>query len=109
RYAGRPFIEWIPILSTYLLRAASGQTSYIRPLTTAPTLAGTLSLPGDAARLRLITDAAGIAYVHDPHTRHLTAILRVRHGGTILLDPDKQAELDAGWARVMDSIARFDS
>src|SRR5699024_634475 len=67
-----------------------------------------LNLPGDAARLRLVLDEAGVAYIHDPHTRHLTVTLRVNHGGTVLLDATRQIELDHGFGKLLDGIARFD-
>src|SRR5699024_3716127 len=105
---GRPLVDWTPIIGVYIYRALTKKTFFSRPLGK-PRVSGTLGLPGDAARLRLITDDHGTAFIHDPHTRHLTATLRVTHGGTVLLDAGKQAEFDRGWARVLDSIARFDS
>lgn len=108
RASGRPLVEWTPIIGVYIYRALTKKTVFTRPLGK-PRVSGTLGLPGDAARLRVIVDEHGTAFIHDPHTRHLTATLRVTHGGTVLLDPSKQAEFDRGWAKVMDSIARFDT
>lgn len=105
--AGRPLYGWVPIVGVYAWREAAGHTRFARDLNR-PTIAGTLGLPGDGARLRLVLDVHGTAFVHDPHARHLTVALHVTHGGAALLDPGKQAELDRGWAKVLDALARFD-
>lgn len=107
RISGRPLYGWLPILATYVWRNASGHTRFARNLQ-GPRVEGTLGLPGDGARLRLVIDEHGTAFVHDPHTKFLTATLRVTHGGAALLDPAKQGELDSGWGSVLDAMARFD-
>lgn len=48
---GRKVVEWVPIVSRWLWRAAYGQLTYRRRIVK-PRPAGTLALPGDAAPLR---------------------------------------------------------
>ena len=56
-----------------------------------PRPAGTLALPGDAARLRQWVDPETDAVmVHDPHAATLTAIVGVSHPAFVLLDPAEQ-------------------
>src|SRR5687767_1712470 len=52
---GRKLIEWLPITGSWLWRSAGGQLTYRRRIVM-PRPAGTLALPGDAARLRQWVD-----------------------------------------------------
>ena len=76
-FTGRPLVLWIPLLGQWVRRKVTGQTKYrVRPM--APRPAGTLGLPGDAARLRVLVDErTGAGMLHDPSTRTLTAIAKV--------------------------------
>jgi len=103
---GRKAIEWLPIAGDWFLRSATGQTSYRKRVTT-PRPAGTLALPGDAARLREHDDPeTGAVMVHDPNTQTLTALLEVGHPSFILLDPAEQERRVAGWGRVLATVCR---
>jgi hypothetical protein len=65
-----------------------------------------LALPGDAARLRvLIDEVTGAALVLDPHLGTLTAVLQVRHGAFVLVDPATQAARADAWGRVLGGLA----
>ena len=90
-WGGRPIIETAPTATHFILRRAQGQTTYgVRPGKPRP--AGTMALPGDAAALRWLSDAAtGAVMVHDPHEQTLTAIARVSHPAYVLLSPGDQS------------------
>ena len=84
---GRKIIEWLPVVTKWLWRSTGGQLLFRRRIVK-PRPAGTLSLPGDAARLRQWLDPeSGAVMVHDPHAATLTAIVGVTHPAFILLDP----------------------
>lgn len=103
---GRKLIEWLPIVGRWLWRSAGGQLLYKRRIVN-PRPAGTLALPGDAARLRQWLDPeTGAAMIHDPHQATLTAIVAVSHPAFILLDPSEQERRVIGWGRVLATACR---
>jgi hypothetical protein len=84
----------------------TGQLDYRRNFTR-PRQAGTLALPGDAARLQQWEDAeTGAVMVHDPHAATLTAIVAVTHPAFVLLDPAEQQRRVTGWGRVLATACR---
>ena len=105
---GRTVIEWAPITGNWWWRKLSGQHRFrARPLRPRP--AGSLALPGDAARLRVLVDeVSGAALVHDPHRGTLTAVLQVSHGAFVLVDPVAQAGRVDGWGKVLGGLASHD-
>jgi hypothetical protein len=105
---GRKVIDWAPIAGNWWWRKLCGQHRFrARPLNPRP--AGTLALPGDAARLRVLVDeVSGAALVHDPHRGTLTAVLQVTHGAFVLVDPAAQAGRIDGWGRVLGGLASHD-
>src|SRR4051795_9621163 len=104
--AGRKLVEWLPIAARGLWRSAGGQPLFRRRNVT-PRPAGTLSLPGDAARLRQWSDPeCGAVMVHDPHQATLTAIVGVTHPAFILLDPIEQQRRVTSWGRVLATACR---
>jgi hypothetical protein len=103
---GRKLIEWLPIVARWGRRSAGGQLLYQRRIVK-PRPAGTLSLPGDAARLRQWLDPeTGAVMVHDPHQATLTAIVSVTHPAFVLLDPSEQERRVVGWGRVLATACR---
>ncbi|QTE28620.1 SCO6880 family protein [Pengzhenrongella sicca] len=101
RIAGTPVISWVPVAGRFVQRVATGQNVFHHRLSS-PRPYGTLALPGDAASLRLWTDAdAGGAMIHDPHARTLTAIVTVTHPAFTLLDPAEQQRRVTAWGRVL--------
>lgn len=103
---GRKLIEWAPVVTVWLWRAAGGQLIYRRRMTR-PRPAGTLALPGDAARLRQLLDPeTGAVMVHDPHIQTLTAIVGVTHPAFVLLDPAEQQRRVTAWGRVLATACR---
>jgi len=103
---GRKVIEWVPILTRWIARTYLGQLIYRRRIIK-PRPAGTLALPGDAARLREWEDPeTGAAMIHDPHAQTLTAILGVSHPAFVLLDPGEQQRRVSGWGRVLAAACR---
>jgi hypothetical protein len=103
---GRKIVEWLPILTKWMWRSTGGQL-LIRRHIVRPRPAGTLSLPGDAARLRQWIDPeTGAVMVHDPHTATLTAIVGVTHPAFILLDPIEQQRRVTSWGRVLATACR---
>ncbi|GAB7003958.1 type VII secretion protein EccE [Nocardioides sp. AN3] len=103
---GRKLIEWTPICARWGWRSAGGQLLYRRRIMT-PRPAGTLALPGDAARLRQWVDPeTGAVLVHDPHAATLTAIIGVTHPAFILLDPAEQERRITSWGRVLATACR---
>jgi hypothetical protein len=103
---GRKFVEWLPIVTRWLWRWAGGQLLFRRRMVR-PRPAGTLSLPGDAARLRQWVDPeSGAVMVHDPHQATLTVIVGVTHPAFILLDPLEQQRRVASWGRVLATACR---
>lgn len=103
---GRRLIEWLPIVTRWLRRSTGGQLLYRRRIGT-PRPAGTLALPGDAARLRQWLDPeSGAVMVHDPHRATLTAVVGVTHPAFILLDPLEQQRRVASWGRVLATACR---
>ncbi|GAB2473366.1 SCO6880 family protein [Xylanimonas ulmi] len=106
KVGGRTVVDWAPIGFGWARRSVAGQlvfhhdVSRLRP-------AGTLALPGDAARLRQFVDpGTGAAYVHDPHANTLTAILGIEHPSFVLLDPAQQQRRTTGWGRVLATACR---
>lgn len=80
---GRKIVEWLPVVTKWAWRSTGGQLLFRRHIVK-PRPAGTLSLPGDAARLRQWFDPeSGAVMVHDPHAATLTAIVGVTHPGTL--------------------------
>jgi hypothetical protein len=103
---GRKLIEWTPIAARWLWRSAGGQLIYRRRIVK-PRPAGTLALPGDAARLRQWLDPeTGAVMVHDPHAAALTAIVGVSHPAFVLLDPAEQERRVVSWGRVLATTCR---
>ena len=103
---GRRLIEWAPVGARWLWRSICGQLIYRRRIVK-PRPAGTLALPGDAARLRQWLDPeTGAVMVHDPHAATLTAIIGVSHPAFVLLDPAEQQRRVAAWGRVLATTCR---
>ena len=103
---GRKLIEWGPVGARWLWRSTGGQLTYRRRIVT-PRPAGTLALPGDAARLRQWLDPeTGAVMVHDPHAATLTAIIGVSHPAFALLDPAEQERRVVSWGRVLATACR---
>jgi len=103
---GRKLIEWAPIGARWLWRSTGGQLLYRRRIVK-PRPAGTLALPGDAARLRQWVDhETGAVMVHDPHAATLTAIVGVSHPAFVLLDPAEQERRVVSWGRVLATTCR---
>ncbi|MDB5726372.1 MAG: hypothetical protein JWQ16_3126 [Novosphingobium sp.] len=103
---GRKIVEWVPIVSRWMLRTAQGQLTYRRRIIR-PRPVGTLALPGDASALREWNDPeSGAVMIHDPHGRTLTAIVTVSHPAFALLDPGEQQRRVTGWGRVLAGACR---
>lgn len=103
---GRKLIEWGPIGVRWLWRSTGGQLVYRRRIVK-PRPAGTLALPGDAARLRQWLDPETSAVmVHDPHEATLTAVTGVTHPAFVLLDPAEQERRVVSWGRVLATACR---
>ena len=103
---GRKIVEWLPVVTKWLWRSTGGQLLFRRHIVR-PRPAGTLSLPGDAARLRQWLDPeSGAVMVHDPHAATLTAIIGVTHPAFILLDPLEQQRRVTSWGRVLATACR---
>jgi hypothetical protein len=104
RVKGRYAIDWLPLWAHWQVRGAAHQRRFRAQLMTLRP-AGTLALPGNAARLRVLVNDDDVAYVHDPRAGTLTAALRVEHSAMVLLDPSAQAERVSGWSRALSSLA----
>lgn len=103
---GRKLVDWGPVGLAWLWRSAGGQLTYSRRITR-PRPAGSLALPGDAARLRQWLDPeTGAVMVHDPHAATLTAIVSVTHPAFVLLDPAEQERRVLSWGRVLATACR---
>ena len=103
---GRKIVEWGPIGARWLWRSSGGQLLYRRRVVK-PRPAGTLALPGDAARLRQWVDLEiGAVMIHDPHAATLTAIVGVSHPAFVLLDPAEQERRVVSWGRVLATACR---
>ncbi|GAB4005453.1 SCO6880 family protein [Nocardioides ultimimeridianus] len=103
---GRKLIEWAPLGASWLWRSAGGQLVYRRRIVK-PRPAGTIALPGDAARLRQWLDPdTGAVMIHDPHAATLTAIVGVSHPAFVLLDPAEQERRVVAWGRVLATACR---
>ena len=103
---GRKLVDWGPIGVAWLWRSAGEQLVYRRRIVK-PRPAGTLALPGDAARLRQWVDPeTGAVMVHDPHGATLTALIGVSHPAFVLLDPAEQERRVVSWGRVLATACR---
>ncbi len=106
KVGGRTLIEWAPIAAIWVWRSTGGQLTYRRRVLQ-PRPAGTLALPGDAARLRQWVDVeTGAVMIHDPHAATLTAIIGVTHPAFVLLDPAEQERRVVSWGRVLATACR---
>ena len=104
--AGRPMVEWLPVVCWWLWRSTGGQLLYRRRIVV-PRPVGTLALPGDQARLREYTDpATGAGMIHNPHQATLTAVCEVSHPALVLLDPSEQERRVTSWGRVLATVCR---
>lgn len=104
--AGRPLVEWLPVACWWLWRTTGGQLAYRRRIVN-PRPAGTLALPGDAARLREYVDPeTGAAMVHDPTAGTLTVVTEITHPAFVLLDPGEQERRVTAWGRVLATVCR---
>src|SRR5690625_2598947 len=104
--AGRPVVEWLPVVAWWGWRATAGHSWYRRRVVT-PRPAGTLALPGDMARLREYTDPeTGAGMIHDPHHATLTVVCEVSHPAFVLLDPAEQERRVTAWGRVLATVCR---
>lgn len=104
--ARRPAVEWLPLVLRWAWRSAHGQLAYRRRITT-PRPAGTLALPGDAARLREHLDPdTGAVMVHDHIDQTLTAVCEITHPAFVLLDPSEQERRVEAWGRVLATVCR---
>lgn len=104
-FTGRPLIGWVPLLWQWVRRSVRGQRKYrVRPLDPRP--AGTLGLPGDAARLRVLAEpVTGAGLVHDPTKRTLTAIAAVEPADSFpLAEGDQQDVVAGGWGALLSSF-----
>src|SRR4051812_9779608 len=96
---GRGLIEWSRVGTHWLWRSPGGQLISRRRIVK-PRPAGTLALPGDAARLRQWLDAeTGAVMIHDPHAATLTAVGGGSHPAFVLLDPAGQERRGVSWGR----------
>ena len=103
---GRKLVEWVPVTTKWMLRAARGQLTYRRRIIR-PRPVGTLALPGDAASLREWHDPeSGAVMIHDPRQQTLTAIIAISHPAFALVDPGEQHRRVQGWGRVLASACR---
>jgi hypothetical protein len=106
RIGGRTAIEWAPAAGHWAFRRVMRQDIYlVRP--TKPRPAGNLTLPGDAAALRVHLDpVSGAAMIHDPHRQTLAVTCEVTHPAFVLLDGDDQARRVTAWGRALAVLAR---
>ena len=105
RHDSQTVIEWLPTALHFRARALRSQTSY-RALPGKPRQAGTMALPGDAARLRFVEDAeTGACMIHDPTASTLAAVVHVAHPAYLLLSADTQKARVSGWGSVLASLA----
>ena len=104
RWGGRPVVETLPTAAHYATRQVLGQNRF-RARPEKPRPAGTMALPGDAARLRLISAPGSAAMVHDPHDQTLTVAGVVRHPAYVLLSPEEQERRVHSWARALAALA----
>ncbi|MDN5685834.1 MAG: hypothetical protein L0G94_04010 [Brachybacterium sp.] len=104
-FTGRPLIGWVPLLWQWIRRSVRGQRKYrVRPLTPRP--AGTLGLPGDAARLRVLAEPlTGAGLVHDPTKQTLTAVALIEPADSFALsEGDQQDVVAGGWGSLLASF-----
>lgn len=105
RVRGRILVEWVPVGVHYGARRLAGQTSF-RATVGRPRPAGTMALPGDAARLRFYNDpTSGACMVHDPRLGTLAAVVHVTHPAYLLLSPATQQARISGWGNGIASLA----
>ncbi|MFF2013156.1 SCO6880 family protein [Streptomyces sp. NPDC058195] len=107
RHRGRALADWTPIVVRYALRRMRGQLVWLTRPSRRPTREGLLHLPGTAASLRVTTAPDGkYGAVHNPHTRTLTAVVKVSSRAYALLDPGTQQANVGGWGRALAALAR---
>lgn len=105
RVRGRILVEWVPVGVHYGTRHLAGQTKF-RAAVGRPRPAGTMALPGDAARLRFYNDpTSGACMVHDPRLGTLAAVVHITHPAYLLLSPATQQARISGWGNVIASLA----
>ncbi|RMI46768.1 SCO6880 family protein [Streptomyces triticirhizae] len=107
RRAGRPVVDWAPLILAYLWRRMTGQLRWLAHPATRPQQEGALHLPGAAGSLRVITaPSRHFGALYDPHARTLTVVVRAAARAFALLDPSVQTDQVDGWGRALATLAR---
>ena len=102
--AGRPLLDWLPLLASWGWRRVRGATTYLRAVGAA-SRSQDLCLP-TRRRLRLVTTATGAVAVWDRRARTVTAVVEVQGRGFVLADPGAQDARVAAWGRVLAGLCR---
>ena len=112
--AGRTSDEWLPIISSWLIRSTLGRHRF---LSRAPATGMTVSLDGQPAFPRALKDVVvlshtvpgaerSIGVVKDRRAGTYTGILAVQGKSFALLDAPEKSRRLAGWAGVLAGLAR---
>lgn len=119
RVAGRPVIDWLPVLAAYgWAMATRNNEFYASPDLADPLPEGVLDLPGELFGVELhsldvSTDPTvanptpvGYGVVRDVFRDRLVAVAEVSAGEFLFLDPDDQQGRISSWGGLLDHIAQ---
>ena len=113
--AGRPVIEWLPVVGRFRAREARGHNTWrsTQPTDGTPLRAESTVAEGDRPPglhgIRLVDVAfrgGQVGVIHDHHGDLLTAVLGVRVGSFSLLGAAEQEQRLAGWGGVLAALSR---
>jgi len=104
--SGRPLVAWLPVTGQWLLRRALRRTGHVaRPLV--EHRPDVLVLPGIPGQLEVVeSTATGAAYIIDPRSATVTAVLEVSGRGFVLENAGTQDRRVSGWGRVLASLCQ---
>lgn len=105
RTEGRLLLDQLPVRAGWITKTRKQQDKWRRDPFATPR-AGTLALPGDAARLQWRTMASGTVAIHDPSAGTLSASVSCRQPAFRLLATSDQERRIHSWASLLGSLSQ---
>lgn len=106
RLAGRPAVDWLPLLAQWHARRATGRVSTVGSVD-AVTPSGTFRPAGIPVRLELVDcPTLGACVLVDRRAGTVTGVLRIDGTGFLLDDASTQEQKVASWGRALAAVCQ---